>query len=321
MLKNFIRKLPVALYAALLFFCMAMLVIFPERYVAAAFDGIKIWATTVLPSLLPFFFLTALLSKTEVLPALFGGAGKITRILYRQSGIAAYAQAMSFLSGYPVGAKIVADLYKGGAIDEAQATKISVVSSTSGPLFIVGGIGLGMFSSSKVGYIILIAHYLSSIFCGIVFRFLPSGDGGARPIIKKCDDVLYESAYSTVVSVAIVGAFISIFYVFANILADTKLLYPLQFVFSKIFGQEISDGFTIGLIECTTGIRAIARSGATALSVALSCTLITLGGASVWCQSLVYLSRAKIRTGIFVLSKIIQAIAAFSFCYLLFYLL
>lgn len=320
MLTNIFKKTRGFLYVALLLFCMAALVVFPQRYVKTASDGIKIWAVTVLPSLLPFFFLTALLSKTEVLSVLTGKTDKITRFLYRQNGLAAYVQIMSFLSGYPIGAKLVADLFKGGVIDESAATKLSVVSSTSGPLFIVGGIGIGLFQDVKTGYIILISHVLSSIATGIIFRPIRSCDGKTVLPSANCDNVLYESAYSSVISVAIVGAFIAIFYTFSNIVYDSKILYPLQLLLSKAFDENISKGILIGLIECTTGIKSIALSPITPVSVSLSCALITLGGVSVWCQSIIYLSQAKVKIKTFILAKFLQAIIAFSLCFLLFYL-
>ena len=315
------KKISGVSYAILLAFCMAMLVVFPERYLSTIFFGIKIWATTVLPSLLPFFFLTALFTKTDTLFTLTKWAGGATRALYRQDGIAAYVQMMSFLSGYPIGVKIVADLYTKGDIDEHQAKKLAVVSSTSGPLFIVGGIGVAMFSSSRIGYILLISHYLSSVILGIIFRYLPDGNGRLTLKRENEENVLYESAYSSVISALIVGAFIAVFYTFANVLYDSRLLYPLQLLLSKIMGSELSDGFIIGLVECTTGIRMISLSAATPISISLVCSLVTLGGLSVWCQSIIYLKKAKVKSGFFILIKFLQAVIAFCLCYLLFCIL
>lgn len=320
MLSRVFKRVPSALYAILLVFCMAMLVIFPDRYLSSAFFGIKIWATTVLPSLLPFFFLTALFTRTDVLPTLTDWAGGATKTLYRQSGIAAYTQIMSFLSGYPIGAKIIADLYRGGAIDEKQAKKLAVVSTTSGPLFIVAGIGVAMFNSVKIGYILLSSHYLSSIILGIVFRSLKSEPIAIKTSVSKSENILYESAYSSVISVLIVGAFIAVFYTFASILSDSMLLYPLQFLLSKVFGESIANGLILGLIECTTGIKTISQSGITPLSVSFACALVTLGGLSVWCQSIIYLKQAKVKSGFFILVKILQALIAFCLCFLFFYL-
>ena len=319
MFKTLIRRSSEILYVVILLFCMAMLVVFPNRYVGIASDGIKIWALTVLPSLLPFFFLTALITRTRVLTKLSDKAGGVTKFLYGQSGIAAYVQLMSFLSGYPIGAKLVSDLYSSGSIDEESATSLSVISSTSGPLFIVGGIGVGMFKSGKIGYIILVSHYLSSIITGVIFRSKRTLGNRRFRTVDSCDNVLYESAYSSVVSVAVIGAFIAVFYTFANVLIDSGVTRPFQSALSWFLGENVSEGLIVGLIECTTGIRAIANAPISAATVGLSCAVVTLGGLSVWCQSIVYLSRAKVKIKTFILAKLVQAIIAFLLCYLIFY--
>ena len=298
---------------------MIMLVAFPDRYVATTLSGLKIWAVTVLPSLLPFFFLTALFTKTETLGDLAKKANGLTRFLYNESGIAAYLQSMSFLSGYPIGAKLVADLYDGKVIDEKQATHLSVLSSTSGPLFIVGGIGVGMFRSPNTGYAILLSHYIASVLCGIIFRPHRNTVKGviSLPNTQKCDNVLYESIYSSVVSVAIVGGFIAVFFTFANVLADAKILSPLTFCLRPFWGEANAEGFAVGLVECTTGIKLIAENGSGPLEVGLAAALVSLGGLSVWCQSLVYLKKARVNGKIFFAAKIAQAAFSFAVCLLL----
>ena len=308
------------LYVSALVAFMVALVVFPERYVGTTFDGIKIWAVTVLPSLLPFFFLTALLTKTKAVGAFCKAAGGVSKILYNENGLAIYTQTMSFLSGYPVGAKIVCDLYKSGAIDSSRAEKLAFVSSTSGPLFIVGGVGIGMFTDKKVGLILLLSHFLSSVLVGIVLRGVNKGSIDNTPIIPstKSENALYESIYSSVISVAVVGGFIAVFYTLAKVLMDFRILSPVDFLLGKVVGSELAEGVSIGLIECTTGIKAIAALGTTPLSAALACALITLGGLSVWCQSIVYLSQAKVRVGLFVGAKILQAAIAFGLSYLFF---
>ena len=307
------------LYIASIVCAMLALAIYPDRYVTAALDGLKIWAVTVAPSLLPFFFLTALLTKTKAVSSLAKRAEPLGNFLYGGGGLAVYLQAMSFLSGYPIGAKTVADLYLGGAISGKEAEKLSVVSSTSGPLFIVGGIGVSMFGDKKVGLIILISHYLSSVFCGVVFRNLGSKKMTMTSIsATKCENVLYESIYSSVLSVAIVGGFIAVFYTLARIALDAGAYFPIVSLLRPVFGEPLATGIAIGITECTTGIKLISTVGVGAAGVGAATALVTLGGVSVWCQSAVYLGKAKVRISVFALSKIIGAAFAFAAAELLF---
>lgn len=298
-------------------FMIFMLAAFPERYIKTTFTGLSVWALNVLPSLLPFFFLTALTTKNKCLSLFSAKLSPLTRVLYRSEGVAAYVQIMSFLSGYPIGAKMISDLKAGGVIDEKDATKLSTFCSTSGPMFIVGSVGTGMFKSGKTGLILLSAHLISSILCGIIFRFLPHDKRAcARTEIKKCDNVLYESVYSSVVSVAVIGGFIAIFYTFSQIVTDLKIFLPLSALLTPLIGENNANGVCLSIIECTFACKTFAEK-ITPLSTALACAAVSFGGLSVWCQSAAYLIKAKAKFSVFALSKIVHTVCSFAVCYAL----
>ena len=308
-----------AFYVIVIILLMAALVVYPDRYVRTALDGLKIWAATVAPSLLPFFFLTALLTRTRTVSLISRKAAPLGDLLYRGGGLSVYLQLMSFLSGYPIGAKTVADLYEGGVISSRGAEKLSVVSSTSGPLFIVGGIGVSMFGDKIAGLVILVSHFISSVLCGVLFRSLGDKKTAITDIsAHKCENVLYESIYSSVLSVALVGGFIAVFYTFARVALDTGALSPAIAFLSLFFDKATATGFAIGTIECTTGIKLISESGVTKSALAAASALVTLGGLSVWCQSAIYLKRARVRFRFFALAKIVQAALAFALASVLF---
>lgn len=47
---------------------------------------------------------------------------------------------------------------------------MSAFCSTSGPMFIVGAVGIGMFESTKFGYILFLSHAISALINGLIFR-------------------------------------------------------------------------------------------------------------------------------------------------------
>ena len=192
--------------------CMAIILFRPDVYVASALEGVKLWALVVLPSLLPFFFFTSLLAKIGSTERMARTLKKPCEQIFGTSGYAAYAFLMSILAGYPVGAKIIGDLGENGLIDETDATKMSAFCSTSGPLFIVGSVSVGMFGSVAAGKLLFLAHTLSALITGVIFRFYrqtkkttTSADKNApqavRPRIspakKKAENnnVLYDCVY------------------------------------------------------------------------------------------------------------------------------
>ncbi len=317
-------KLKKLFLIVLLLFFMVMLIAFPDKYIKSCLQGITLWGITVLPSLLPFFFLTQLLTFTGVLNGLSRKASKITYPLLKCNGLSLYAFLMSILSGYPVGSRIVYDLKTSGLISKSEATKIGVLASTSGPLFIIGAVGIGMFNDKTVGLIIYISHILSSILVGLTFRNYGKEINSNFTLSpnKTQDNILYASIYNAVISAIIVGGFISVFYVFAEILQDTKVLLPLEKLFELIFtllggNGETAKAFTIGLVECTSGAKKLSLLKNTVLSASLSCALISFGGISIIMQSLIYLERAEVNPKTFILGKLLQTIFSFILSFIL----
>ena len=299
---------------------MVMLVVRPERYTLSTFNGIKIWAVTVLPSLFPFFFLTALLTRFCQLDKLSCRLSPATRFLYKSRGVFGFVQIMSFLSGYPVGVKMLADLSKKGVISSAQATKGATFCSTSGPLFIVGSVGYAMFGDKRCGFILLLSHYLSAILCGVAFRFLKNEESPACRSLEsgreKDENVLYESVYSSVISVAVVGGFIAVFYTLSQILTDLNVFAPLTALLTPVIGKGNAEGVCLSLIECTFACKSFSSAN-TALSLPLAAGAISLGGLSVWCQSAIYLKAAGADFRVFSAAKLLQAFISVAICSLL----
>ena len=311
-------KLSVCLLVLLI---VALTVISPDVYLTSALFGIRLWAITVVPSLLPFFFFTALLSGLGLTKLIAKTVEKPFRAVFNTNGVIAYAFVMSILSGYPVGAKIIADLRDNQLIDEVTATKASCLCSTSGPLFIVGSVGFGMFKSKTAGYAILISHTLSAIFCGLIFRnYGKQVADNSIAVLKsqsKSQNLLYDSVYSSVISVACVGGFICIFSVIYDVAKNIGIFSPLSSLLFFIKSTELKNAFLYGLIECTRGCKSLATLGLSTYSLSFASALISFGGISVWAQSIIFLKNAGAKIKIFCLSKLIQSLIAFALCFLI----
>lgn len=317
-MKKFFNFLAIAL-------CLLVavaLAIKPDVFVSSALNGIKLWAIIVLPALLPFFFLTALASALGLTRTTAKIAGKPFSEIFRTSGVCAYAFITSVLSGYPVGAKIISDLKTQGLISSDEATRAATLCSTSGPLFIMGSVGYGMFSSKNAGVKILVCHVLSAVICGLIFRFYGKREtSDNRPIypLNNADNILYDCVYSSVISVAVVGGFICVFYLFADMLEYFGIIAFLAKPLAAIIKNErLASAVVGGAIECTRGCKLLSLCGTNKITVSLACGLISFGGVSVIVQSIAFLQKAKVKTGIFLSSKIIQTITAFTLCLLLY---
>lgn len=324
------RRLRKAVIAIAISFFILILAIYPDRYVKTTYDGIILWAVCVLPSLLPYFFLTALLTRTGVLKRFSKLFNPLTEKLFKLSGISFYVFLMSVISGYPVGSKLIADLYENNVITQNEAKKMSVLCSTSGPLFVIGAIGTTMFGNKTVGFIIYLAHVLSALISGIIFRNigdLHSSNATAKNYAPPPNnDVLYECVYGAVTSSLIVGGFVSIFYVLSEVLLDFGILSPFTYLFSlalKPLGgtSETAKAISMGLIEFTKGCKLISTNGANLISVSTACFLVSFGGLSVIMQSITFLQKSKVSPAFFIIGKLLQAVISAIISVILYFLI
>ena len=147
------------------------LVIFSKTNLAAAKNGLVLWANNVVPSLLPFFIATELLSYTNVVNVLGKLLNPIMKPIFNVPGVGSYAFLMGIISGYPTGAKIVCNLKEQGLLTDVEAERLLAFTNNSGPLFILGTVGVSLFGNTLIGFLLLLTHILSCITVGFLFRF------------------------------------------------------------------------------------------------------------------------------------------------------
>lgn len=309
-----------ALTATLLLFAF-LFALFPERYVPVCLDGIRLWALNVLPAVFPFLFVVSLLQIT-------GGAEKVSRALlpvsralFGTGGAGGFCFFMSILSGYPVGATLVAGFYKDGRLSDREAKILACACSTSGPLFIVGSVGAGMFSDKRTGFLILAAHLLAVLLSGVLLRLLSCRRGkrqlrGVSVPHSSQALTLSDGIRNSAITAIGVGGCIAFFYVLAAMAYDFRLLLPLQRAISHIPAlAPYADGLSRGLIEMTGGCLS-AASISSPLSAPCCAFLVTLGGASILFQQIACLRSANVRIPFFLAVKLFQSAVAFLLCLL-----
>ena len=300
----------------LLLFALAVTLSVGHNFNSAVIDGINLWIACVLPALFPYFIITAILSSLSVTGKISKKLTPFTRKIFGVGGSVGYALFISVISGYPVGAKTVADLKDGGLISDTESVRAAALCSTSSPVFLISSVGGIMFNSAIFGVALFITHLLSALLVGIIFSFYKRKDRPSQtdfPIsTNKLDNILYQSVYSSVISVLVVGGLITAFYLLTEVLLYYGFLTPLITLLTTITGSEnIGAGITLGIFECTKGLKALSVGGITALSLPIAASVCGFGGLSVIAQSIAYLKKAKIKTAPFLFAKVLSAVLNF----------
>lgn len=270
----------------------------PALYAKSVLNGLTLFFTAVLPGLLPFMFLTKIiinLNLTKIIKFLNTPAKR----LFGLNGHAAYGFLLSCISGYPVGAKLSSELYLQNKISEWQLLKTSLLCSTSGPIFIIGTVGVMMLSNFKIGVILyfvnICASFLSVLILNVFEKtkrkninqndnYFKEDDHLTviqKPNIKssaKTLNIISQAASDTAVSLLTVAFYIAFFYMFIDLLTNIKILQLFaEFINIFALNKNISLGSASGLIEMTRGIQ-ILSSSHSAISMSIISLLLSFGG-------------------------------------------
>ena len=305
-------------------FLMILMILKPDLCISSIYNGLSIWAKCVVPSLLPFMFFSKLLTNLNFIDKLSAKTGKLSQKLFNAPKISGYIFLMSLISGYPVGAKLISEYQKMGIITTKQANKLCTFCSTSGPIFVIGSVGTAMFLNAKLGYIMFVSHILGAILNGILYRktFVDKTEIAIKTD-EKSQISLQNTMKDSILSVLIVGGFISIAFLIIDLLNDINTLWPVNFVvdkFCSLFGIEnVGSAISSGFLEVSKGASMLAKLGVsnTALGTIAS-FLIGFGGISIFLQAATFLKSSKVNLKFYFLQKITQgilsAIACFCFC-------
>lgn len=299
----------------------------------AAKSGISLWTNNVIPSLFPFLVAVELLKNTNIIYFLSIHLDEYMNPLFNLPGISAFPFIMGILSGYPVGAKIVSDLYEKNACTKDEAERMLPFVNNSGPLFIIGTVGISFYANSTIGIILLFTHIISSITVGIVFgiisrikkrhkysnsNYLVSPNNAIS--IYELGEILGSSIMSSIRTILLIGGFVTLFSVIISILEKTKVLIIISNLLGNIFNinSSIISSFITGIIEFTNGLNKISAIHLKniSLNIIISSFIIGFGGISVLLQVLSIIAKQKLSINKYVIGKLLQAFVSAFYTFL-----
>lgn len=284
----------------------------PEIYSKSCFDAIGVWATKVLPVLLPFFILTRLIVELSEMNA--GRMDKYFNKAYNVPSCGFKLFLLSIISGYPMGAKLIANMYEKNKIDSTDAKKLMSFTSISGPMFIVGTVGLKIFGSFKAGIIMLIANIIACLINGLLYRKDRNKNHTVQyQSTSAKQNILSDCIYDSLVSILMVAGYIVVSFLLIDILKNTDIFNVLSNTICSVFhmnnSQDIITAIMSGMIEITRGSIELSNANVSLNTMTIvGSTMIAFGGVSIIMQSLGFISRIHLPVKSIILQKTTQAI-------------
>ncbi len=149
---------------------LVLMLCFPMETFHGATNGLLLWFQTLLPTLLPFMILSNLLIRTNCVFYISRAIRPLIQKLFHVSNDACYAVLIGFLCGYPMGAKVVADLHTSGRITRKEGQYLLSFCNNTSPMFIISYIVMQTFEDNELLLITLPILFLSPIVCSFLFR-------------------------------------------------------------------------------------------------------------------------------------------------------
>ena len=330
-MRFFVISLKKYFFTCLFLLFIITLVLFSTSNLDAAQKGLSLWANSVVPTLLPFFIATELLCKTNFIQILGKYFNKFMKPIFNVPGETTIALIMGIISGYPVGAKIVCNLYDKKICSKAEAERLIAFTNNSGPIFILGTVGISLLKNQKIGKILLISHILSSLIVGLIFRYWKKNqvnltfrnyysENTELVKISNLGEIIGDAIKKSIFTVLSIGGFVVLFSVIISILINSNIIILLSKLLEILgISYQFSLGLFTGLIELTNGLQQTSLFFHTMPTqcILLCSFLLGFGGISVLLQVFSILSKSKISIKSYFYGKLLHGIISVALTYLL----
>ncbi|MDI7246354.1 MAG: sporulation integral membrane protein YlbJ [Bacillota bacterium] len=333
--RTLVTRRAAYLVAAGALFVTIAIIVYPDVAFEASVEGLRVWWHIVFPALLPFFIAAEALMALGVVHFLGVLLEPLMRPLFDVPGVGAFAFAMGLTGGYPIGARITANLRKQNLCNQIEGERLASFTNTADPLFMAGAVAVGMFGMPSLAFTICGAHYVSAVIVGVLLRL----HGGSQVrqelsqdrrenILARALAELYrarqadgrsfgqlfgDSVKDSVNSMLLIGGFIMMFSVIIRVLTVagvTRLLSaPIAFALSPLgLDPTLVPAFVSGFFEITLGSELASKAAAPLLHRIMAANaIIAWSGLSVFAQVTTMCSGTDIRMTPYVVSRVVQA--------------
>ncbi len=291
----------------------AAMVLFPQRTYAASMAGLELWWKVVVPSLLPFFFISELLMELGISRWLTHAMSPLMRLVFALPGCAALPVALGFCSGFPSGAAITASLRRRGMITREEGGRLLCFTNNAGPLYISVAVAEGMLHCPRAAMILAAAQYGGNLLIGIILGILSRRRGHELaaaalspplPDVRQKDggQILKAAAARAAANITAIGCLMLFFSVLSSFLAAAAFKSP-----------PLLPGIMQGFWEMSLGINSLAASELPLdILIPATAAILGFGGISVHMQVLAMSGDTDIRFLPFFLCRLFHAALAFA---------
>lgn len=270
---------------------MLLMLALSAQAAEAVRQGLALCARSVVPALFPFLVLSGLFVNLGCADVPARPLGSVMHRLFGCSGSGASAFFLGILGGYPLGARMVGELYRTGRIARQEGEHLLCFCNNAGPAFILGIAGAGIFGNLRIGAWLYLIHVAAATTAGLLLgrTNTASAPRSAVPQLSPpFPSALVGSITSAGTTMVQICAFVVFFY---TLLYLSPLQHPLL----------------LGSVELTRGITALTAGRD---SFVIASALLGWGGISVHCQTAAVLAGTPLSLRRYLPAKMLHALIA-----------
>lgn len=248
---------------------MLVLILDSKTALQGASDGLDLCIRTLIPSLLPFFVLSSVLTKylSGKQFRILAPLGKLCTIPPGQEGLF----LVGILSGYPIGAQNIAAAYHNRCISKRDAERMLGFCNNAGPSFIFG-VTACLFQSRWVPWMLWLIHIQAAIIVGILLPYRSKSTNSTQCCQPGKSPVIQQS----IKSLAVVCCWVILIRVLVRFLAHW---------FMWMLPGEIASAI-VGILELTNGCISLFNIDSESARFVLCSAMLGMGGICVLAQTI-----------------------------------
>lgn len=295
------------LVPALIIIVFLFLLLFPSAAVTSARSGLMLWFKVILPTLLPFMIISRLLIETNSVSCLtFLFSAPFKKCFHVSKG-GTFVIMTGFLCGYPMGAKLTADLYLHKQLNYYEAIYLLAFCNNLSPMFISSFLTLSCLEAPELlTFLVIIIYGVPILFALLTQPFYRKFSRRDNSVTENIFVSEYHFSFETI-DTAIMDGFTQItklggYIILFSILSGMFLNFSLP---TNVLA------LITGITEVTTGLNYIAVQNFSLPVRLLFCIPICVfGGLSGLMQTYSMIKDTDLPFPPYLLAKVIQSAIA-----------
>lgn len=287
--------------SCLFIFIILFSLFYPTDAISASKNAMLIWSGQILPTLLPFSILSAVLLQSNLFSS---------NLKHQNLFAIGIVMICGFTFGFPIGSKLASDFYEKQILTKKQAHILAITANNFSPMYVCGFVLPLVFPNKDFKTLTYILLYLFPLAVGAILLIFSAS--------KQTSYHDYHSNHKNTASrfqldMQIIDAgIVSSFETLIKLCGYIVMFSLLSTIFQALFQEpHMITQLFIGNMEITNGI-ALFCNYTIDMNLKYICTIqmLSLGGLSGFAQTASILHRSGLSIKIYVFGKCILSLVA-----------